>query len=171
MKNVQAAIKRLKGADEYVIDHPNLSSVQLRVYREVLIEQILGHSTTFYGTAFKVQDNADNIHQIHQLDLTLKETVSYVESLCTATTKQEFFYIRTLKEKGLAVGDVIEFEDGKQGIIVSLTEVDVPLIRSLFFVPLKKDGSQSKVKPRILYGTYKYKKLAAESEQPRTEKK
>lgn len=145
------AIKKLKGSETYEIQHPQLKEIQLKVYREHMIQEVLGVPTAFYGATFKVHDNGDTIHQEHHVDMGLEEVSAYIENLCETKTRQEFFYVRSLREKGLQVGDIIQFSDQKEAIIVPLDEVQTDLIRSVYYVPLKKDGTPSKVKPRILY--------------------
>lgn len=158
MSSHYGLINKLKDAATYEVQHPHLENIQLTVYRDTVTKAVLGVPTHFYGNTFRVHDNGDTIHQEHAVNLTAKEAAEYIESLCRTVTKQEFFYVRTLKEKGVAVGDEIQFEDGKRAVIVPLSEVDSPLIRSVFYVPLKKDGTPSKVKPRILYGNMAFEK-------------
>ena len=71
----------------------------------------------------------------------------------------EFHYIRKLKEKGLEIGTRIRFKDGKEAEIAPLTDKCPSVIRALFYIPLKKDGTLSKVKPRILYGNMDYEAI------------
>lgn len=153
---VLSGINTLKDGEEIIFYHPKLKGIEMIVSRETKIMPVLGVPTRFYGTNYAVRDNADTIHNEHDVLLNPVEMSKYIETLSGATTKQEYHYIRKLQEKGLKVGSKIEFEDGKTAVIAPLTEDCPSVIRALFYIPLKKDGKPSKVKPRILYGGTKF---------------
>jgi len=147
----------LKNGEELTVFHPILKEIHMFIKRETKIMKVLGVPTSFYGQKYTVRDNADTIHCEHEVLLNDLEMHEYIQRLCLSKTKKEYHFERKLQEKGLQVGNLIEFQDGKQAVIVSLSDDCPDIMRSLFYLPLKKDGTPSKVKPRILYGNTIYK--------------
>lgn len=150
-------IKNLKNGSNLTIYHPLLNGIELYIQKEHTVMSVLGIPTKMYGEKYIVSDNADTIHNDHEVLLSADNMENYIQTLCQTTTKKEYHYVRKLKEKGLQIGSKIEFEDGKQGVITPLSEDCPDVLRALFYLPLKKDGKESKVKPRILYGGTIYK--------------
>lgn len=150
-------LNELKTNKQLILELPHVPGINLTIYRDCKILHVLGIPATFYGELFLIEDNADSIFKEHKLTLNLDEMYEYVQELLEAKNKQELHYIRSLKEKGLQLGSEIEFEDGKRAVIVPLSEDCQYLLRALFYIPLKKDGTMSKIKPRILYGNAVYK--------------
>jgi hypothetical protein len=150
-------IRKLKKDNELVVEMPYIKGITLTIQREQKEMSVLGVPTMFYGEQFVVKDNADTIHCEHDVLLEADKMVEYVESLKRATNLKEFHYYRKLKEKGLTYASKIEFGDGKQAVIAPLSEDCPDVMRALFYIPLKKDGKPSKIKPRILYGNAVFK--------------
>lgn len=151
-----ASLQELKDDEEIVLQHPLIKGLVLKIRRECMIDTVLNAPVVFYGSKYIISDSGDNVFPQHEVLLNEKEMTDYVKQLLAAPHAWLFYYFRSLARKGLSPGDIIEFEDGKKGIIV-IPEGD-SFGRNLAYIPLKKDGTKSKHKPRILYGNDTYKK-------------
>lgn len=78
--------------------------------------------------------------------------LEYIENLLSCKNKSEYNFYKWCVEKELREGTIIQFEDGKQGVILGKEFVE----GCLKYSPLKKDGTTGKAK-RNLYGNTIYK--------------
>lgn len=154
-----AILEHLPDEVQFGLTHPYLEGVDIYIKKEIITESVLGIPTRFYGNSLVIEDTADTIHNVHDVKLQPAEMTDYVNRLLLTLSLKEYHYLRKLEEKGLTIGSVIEFEDGKTAIIVPLSNECPDVVRALFYRPLKKDGTVSKIKPRILYGNTKFKIL------------
>lgn len=149
-------IENLENEEKITVQLP-FDGIKLTIERQSEIMPVLGVPTTMYTDKFVIHDNDGRLFLKHDVALSAEDMLEYVATLKETRNKKEFHYARKLKEKGLKAGTKIEFKDGKQALIAPLSEDCPPTHRALFYIPLKKDGSISKVKPRILYGGTEYK--------------
>lgn len=147
-------LKILKENEEILIKHPFIPELELTVGKERKVENVLGVPTLFYGATNEIKDNENQIFPIHKVCLIEEDLKKYIDKLLNCKTLADFKYQRLLKEKGLEVGDKIELENGNKGIVC---DMEGEFSSNARYIPLKKDGSLSKAKPRILYGGVSYK--------------
>lgn len=152
----KSILEHLPDETVFGVSHPFIEGVKLYIKKDIITEHILGVPTRFYGNKFVIEDTADRIHNVHDIKLDASEMTNYINRLLRTKSLKEYHYLRKLEEKGLAIGSVIEFEDGKKAVIVPLSDECPEIVRSLFYRPLKKDNTVSKIKPRILYGNTKF---------------
>lgn len=112
--------------------------------------------TTMFGqelilNQFKVNDTF-TFWQTDKVYSTKEDALDYIENLLNCKTKQECNYYRWCEKDGIREGSIIQFEDGKQGIILGKEFVD----GCLKYSPIKKDGNIGK-SIKNLYGNIKYK--------------
>lgn len=157
----QNALEKLEKEQEYHLFHPILKGIIIKIYFDSFNDTAIGSPVEFFEIHATVEDNLDRIHSKHKVKLETDELYEYVKDLLSAPTKEDYLYKRILKEKGLEIDDVIEFSDGKRAIIVPAV-TEVLSTRTLYYIPLKKDGTKSNHKPRILYGNIEYAKLPKE---------
>jgi len=155
------ALIKLEKEQEYHIFHPHLKGIIIKIYYNSFQDTVIGNPVEFFEIHATVEDNLDRIHSKHKVKLELDELYVYVKDLLSALTKEEYLYKRILMEKGLKIGDIVEFQDGKQAVIVPAIE-EVLSTRTLYYIPLKKDGTMSNHKPRILYGNIAFIKRSKE---------
>lgn len=100
---------------------------------------------------FKVNDTF-TFWQTEKIYNHKKEALDYIGNLLNCKTKQECYFYRWCAKYGLRKGSLIQFEDGKQGMILGKEFAE----GCLKYSPIKKDGFVGKSK-RNLYGNIKYK--------------
>jgi hypothetical protein len=150
---VQPYIKNLKEI--------HLEQIIIKLRRYFIVENVLNIPTVCYGKNIMIKDTIDKyeVFSEHKVNLkTNKEIVEYVNSLLECKTLTEYYMAISLKEHELELGDIIEFKkNGKKGV---LTKGREPFYsRGVFYKPLKKDGTISKVLPRYIYGGIEYEKI------------
>ncbi|HBF1879833.1 TPA: hypothetical protein KNT26_003111 [Clostridioides difficile] len=114
---------------------------------------ILNQNTKMYTGKYMVFDKFD----FWQLDILFdkkRDALNYIDKLIDVKTQQEYNFLKWCTQKNIKEGSKIEFEDGKQGIILGSEHAD----GNIKYVPLKKDGTKSKMR-RILYKNIKFKIL------------
>lgn len=99
---------------------------------------------------FKVDDTS-TFWQTDKVYNSKEEALDYIGCLLNCRTKSELNFYRWCAKYRLREGTIIEFEDGKQGLILGKDYTD----NCLKYSPIKKDGTVSKLK-RNLYGNLKY---------------
>lgn len=122
----------------------------ITIRKDYRIEEMLNIPVVFYSDSFLIKDNLTKYFQEHDVKLSNEELILYIDELLSCKTPQLFGYLKNLKRKGLKMGDKIVFTDGRTGQILI---PDESLIHSvnIMYVPFKKDGTLSKVKPRYIY--------------------
>ncbi|PLS19423.1 hypothetical protein CVD28_03130 [Bacillus sp. M6-12] len=154
-------LKELGDNEQIVIHHPLITGIILKIRKEFKVETMLNIPVVFYGEKYVIEDSGDKVFPQHEVLFNEEEMVAYVEKLLSCKNKELLYYLRSLARKELEVGNVIEFEDGKKGVIV------IPegfIGRNPMFVPLKKDGTKSNHKPRYIYANDSFKKINEELE-------
>jgi hypothetical protein len=152
-----ADLKELGDNEQIIIHHPLITALVLKIRREFKVETMINIPVVFYGGKYVIEDTGDRVFPQHEVLYSEEEMTTYVEKLLTARHTSMFYYIRSLARKELEPGNVIEFEDGKRGVI-AVPEGD-SFGRNLVYIPLKKDGTLSNHKPRLLYGNDVYQKI------------
>lgn len=152
----------LKNEEVIVLKHPKIMGIVLEIRKDWRVESMLGAPVAFYGENYVVSDNADRVYPHHGVLYNKEEMMSYIEGLLEADSPSLYHYRRNLASKDLKPGDVIEFEDGKRGVIAVPAGDTFP--RNIVFTPLKKNGELSKVNPRFIYANTTYRKIEGESE-------
>jgi hypothetical protein len=147
-------LRKLRDEDQIQIQHPLLLGMILHIRKDYKVEQVLNQNVTFYSNNFVLFESFDKVHPKHDVLFKADELVGYLKSLLACNSVSEFHYIRRLQEKGLQVSDIIEFEDGKRGM-VHMPE-GLGYARNIQYIPLKKDGEISKQRPRFMYSGDKY---------------
>lgn len=156
VKKINSTIlNKIKDNDQLVIEH-SLLNIIIKVRKEFSIDKVLNIPTVFYSIdKFIIEDSYDNIFGKHNLSLSSEEMLRYIEDLLNAKDIIEFRYIRTLKENNIHLNDIIEFENGVKGVISKPTHIANS--RNLNYIHLKKNGTLSKVQPRLIYNKDEYK--------------
>ena len=157
-KITKTMLLKIRNKEEIQIKHPYIQDLTLKIYHSSRIEEVLNIPTVFYGTAIVLSDTSDGVFPEHNVRLSEEEMVAYIQDLLSQQTVASYRYCRTLKEKAIHLGDLIEFQDGKRAVIVS--PPDNHTLTNLHYIPLKKDGTQSNYRPRILYGNQRYQLLS-----------
>ena len=147
----------LGNEEELILQHPKIKGVVLKIRKDWRVESFLGSPVALYGENYVVSDNADRVYPNHDVLYNKEEMLDYLEGLLEADNLSLYYYYRNLGSRKLKPGDVIEFEDGKKGVI-AVPEGDT-FPRNIVFIPLKKDGTLSKVKPRYIYANTNYQKI------------
>ena len=118
------------------------------------------HFENFEVLGQTIKGNTGNYIVVDELDFwqidtpfTSKEdALDYIGNLLNCRTKQECHFYKWCAKDGLREGSIIQFEDGKQGVILGKEYAD----GCLKYSPIKKDGTIGKSK-RNLYGNLRYK--------------
>ena len=147
-------ILELKEEDIYVYKNEKIR-IELS---EILIEEtILGQKNLFkngnleLSIYFRIKDK-----DIHYVCKNIsKNDIDYIEEIINRLLKCEYIgelaYVVGLINKNFKENDLIKV-DNKIGIIAPYSdEYKYERITNLRYIPLKKDGSLSKVKPRLIY--------------------
>lgn len=150
-------LKNLKKGQTIQIQHPLMEQVSLTIQHDFIIDYFFNMPTTLYSDQFIVIDNHNRIRPKHKLVLSKREVIDYISELFKADSIYKFNYIRNLKERNLSIGSIIEFTNKSQGVICE--PYDEYNAYNLRYIPLKKDGTISKMKPRYLYGNATYKEV------------
>lgn len=153
-------LKSLKDNQEIELNHPLIQHLTIKVRKDYRVESVIGVPVTFYGANFIVEEEYPGVtfSRRHEVLLNSQEMVSYIKRLLTCRTKPLHDLVRNMQEKGVFENDVIEFENGNRGVIFYSELMDAS-VRNVQYVPLKKDGTLSKVKPRLIYAGDKYQKI------------
>ncbi|EGT5282627.1 hypothetical protein CUB08_06930 [Clostridioides difficile] len=77
--------------------------------------------------------------------------MEYVSKLLTCKNQQEYNFYKWCEKDGVKEGSIIQFEDGKKGVILGKEFAE----GCLKYSPIKKNGTIGKAK-RNLYGNIKY---------------
>jgi hypothetical protein len=144
-------LESLVDGDAYTIEHMNLYDVFLKIEKAHFGDVVLNTPIVFYNTSKYVISDSTSVFDTQKVELEAEEMVAYVGELLNCRSMAEFKYCKKLKEKGLRIGDIIQFSDGKRGV-VSRQTVEQGSIPNIRYIPLTQKGTVSKVKPRILYG-------------------
>lgn len=150
-------LERLKDEEVIILPHPKINGVVLKIRKDWRIESVLSTPVAFYGERYIVADNADRVYPNHDVLYNEEELMDYLRGLLQADNLALYHYYRNLASRNLKPGDVIEFEDGKKGVI-TVPEGDT-FPRNIVFIPLKKNGELSKVSPRYIYANTNYHKI------------
>lgn len=113
--------------------------------------EMLGQKIKGYTGKYMVFDKYD-FWQINKPFETKEIAMKYINELINCTNKQDYNFCKWCVNKGVREGSIIQFEDGKQGVILGREFAEGCLKFSL----IKKDGNVGKTK-RYLYGNLKYK--------------
>jgi len=158
----EEALNELEDNKILVIKHPHLQDVQISVGKEAKVEEFLGAPVRLLSVDNKVWDNTDKVFPVHKLSLTNKEIAEYITELLNCETLASFKYCRALKEKNLKINDVVEFNNGKKGVIYKEPDMSAPT--NARYTLLKKDGNLSKCLPRLIYAGMEYKVVGRHGE-------
>ena len=104
-----------------------------------------------YIDKFEVTDTFD-FWQIDKIYDTKEQALDYIGNLLNCRTKQEYSFYKWCAKDGLREGSIVQFKDGRQGVILG-KEYTVGCLK---YSPIKKDGTIGKSK-RNLYGNIEYK--------------
>ncbi|WP_099301879.1 hypothetical protein [Bacillus sp. Marseille-P3800] len=137
------------------LKHPIIKFLEIEILVHQEKTEILGSKVLFNTNNYIVKDNQTNTN--HNVVLSNEEIINYANDLLQATTLGEYKYFKNLYEKDLRIGSVIEFTDGKKATVIH-PEGEISNI-NIQYIPHKKDGSLSKVKPRLLYRGVCYKRV------------
>lgn len=147
----------LKSGDVLVISHPDIDDLRMTIRRDEIVENFLGVGVIMTSDRFKIEDNDGTIHLDPGVSYDSYEMVAYVARLCEVSTIELFRYVKNMERYGLREDDVIEFVDGSRGQVIM---PDFPIYaNNVLYIPFKKDGTLSKVKPRMLYGNVSFKRV------------
>ena len=120
---------------------------------------------------FVIYDNVDWREEHKNRFTDAKKAAAYVELLLNQKTVFDFAQCRAVSEKGVSFGDkVIIVRPDKTSVtgkIIGHGEAfpdEVEKLKNefctqLYYIPLKKDGTLSKTRPRIVYGGYEVEKI------------
>ena len=147
----------MKDNEEFHILHSNIKGIQLKIRKDFRIESVLNQPVVFFGEKLIIEDNLDKVWPKHDVLLGAEEMLTYIDELLSCKTPSLYKYTRTLKEKGLSVDDIIEFDNGVKGVIYLPKEDETA--SNILYIPLKADGTLSKHKPRLIYGNSIYQKI------------
>lgn len=161
-KVLEETLNNLEDNKTLVIKHPYLENVQVSVGKEAKVEEFFGAPVHLISVDNKIWDNTDKVFPVHKLSLTNKEIEEYMNELLNCKTLASFKYCRALKEKSLKVNDVVEFIDGKKGVIYEEPDTGAPT--NARYTPLKKDGTLSKSRPRLIYAGMQYEVVGRHGE-------
>lgn len=117
---------------------------------KIEIMDVLGIPVEFKTGEYSVTNSYFKYRE--NLFLTKKEAVAFVNNLLKCKTTFECYYFMLCSWRGVREGSIIEFDDGKQGVILG-KEYSEGILK---YTPFKKDGTVGKAK-RCLYGNLKYK--------------
>ncbi|HBF7547408.1 TPA: hypothetical protein KOY69_002009 [Clostridioides difficile] len=118
--------------------------------KEIEYIKVLGKDVKFDTGKYVVTDN----HNFWQLDkpFNSKEAAMvYISKLLGCKNQQEYNFYKWCEKDEIKEGSIIQFEDGKQGVILGKEFADA----CLKYSPIKKDGTIGKAK-RNLYGNMRY---------------
>lgn len=148
-------LENLAQGDEMVVVHHKLEDLRLTIRFDQMEESIIGVPVRLYGDRYVIEDNDGTIHNEHGVVYDAEQMSEYVNRLCGTETIELFRYVKNMERYGLHEGDVIEFHNGYRGKVI------VPDFKiyanNVLYIPIKKDGDLSKVKPRMLYGNVPFK--------------
>lgn len=148
-------LDNLVDGQEMVVVHPYIDGLKLVVRRSSMDSDVLGVAVTFYGDSYVLVDTDGDIHNGHDVEYDSYQMSDYVNRLCETKTIEMFRYVKTMERYGLREGDVVEFHNGSRGKVI-LPDFKI-YANNVLYVPIKKDGTLSKVKPRMLYGNVPFK--------------
>ncbi|WCK57485.1 hypothetical protein PP175_25810 (plasmid) [Aneurinibacillus sp. Ricciae_BoGa-3] len=149
------AMKNLQNNEQIEIEHPNIDNLTLKIRRDFNVQGVLNVPTVFYGEKYIIEDTMNKVHPKHKLFINEEEMVAYIHDLLEVKTISAFGYVRNLREQDVKLNDIVEFENGKRGVIAMPEEESYP--PNLRHIPLKADGRISKHRPRIIYGGDKFR--------------
>lgn len=161
-KVTETDLKKLKNEEEIVLQHHKIKGVELKIRKDWRFEALFGSPVAFYGDSYIVTDNTDKAFPNHGVLYNQKEMVNYLKELLETENLSLYHYLRNLAKRELRPGDMIEFDDGKKGVI-TIPEGDT-FPRNAVYIPMKKDGTLSKLKPRYIYANSNYQKVETEEE-------
>lgn len=148
-------LENLAQGDAMVVVHPKLEDIRLTIRFDQMEESFIGVPVSLYGDRYVIEDNDGTIHNEHGVVYDAEQMSEYVNRLCGTETIELFRYVKNMERYGLRDGDVIEFHNGSRGKVI------VPDFKiyanNVLYIPIKKDGALSKVKPRMLYGNVPFK--------------
>ncbi|MFP3726554.1 hypothetical protein U8V72_15350 [Priestia filamentosa] len=136
-----------------VINHTHLKGVEIYVGKEAIFRDVL-RKPKRYTVDNRVWDNTNRENPVHSVWLSNEEIIEYVNSLLESKDLMEYQYKRILKENDLMPGDIIEFTDGRRGVICK--EADTPIPTNARYTPIRKDGELSNGRPRLVYNGMEY---------------
>lgn len=118
------------------------------------VVKVLNQNIKGYTGKYIVFDKYE-FWQIEEPFNTKEEAMEYIDRLKEVTDKQSYYYLKWCKKSNVREGSLIEFEDGKRGVISS----EEKAIGCLKFSLIKKDGTVGK-SIRNLYEGMDFKIIA-----------
>lgn len=147
LNNIKDEFSKLQTKDwlKIINTHLNIGVVVTRKVDKLPFPMIYDDIGTIF---FEAKDYPDFYEGYDGTDFNLEYLDYYLELLLSQTDLKYFKYIRLLMSKGLRVGDIITFENGRRGKILPPSETCICNIR---YRLIKKDGSLGS-KELMLYG-------------------
>ncbi|ENY8630180.1 TPA: hypothetical protein KPE78_001178 [Clostridioides difficile] len=117
---------------------------------EIEYMKVLGKDVKFNTGNYVVTDNY-SFWQIEKSFDSKEAAMEYVSKLLMCKNQQEYNFYKWCEKDGVKEGSIIQFEDGKKGVILGKEFAE----GCLKYSPIKKNGTIGKAK-RNLYGNIKY---------------